>query len=112
MSDYDFNPSGHTSDYYLKASNECALYRTLEDAGVVRGTDDGYIVTDPYAYVLDVIGTIYKPTGEVIEQDGMEIPVMEPLPGYHANLRASIDFDPVDLESILIYPQDPVRRWA
>lgn len=99
-------------DHYLRADTEAALYAALEAAGVVVQSEDGYRVTDPCAYALDVIGTIYRPTGEVIEQDGMEIPVMEPVPGYHANLRASIEFDPAPLADIIIPPpHNPVRAW-
>jgi hypothetical protein len=62
---------------------------------------------------LDIIGKVYKPTGEIIEQDGIESPVMAPVPGYHANLRVMCDFDAELLAEVTINPpNNPSRGWA
>ena len=90
-------------DYYLKAASEAALMTALEAAGVVKSytvkNQAGEVVETRFAptpgYYLDVIGTIQKPTGNLIQQtqDGhtVEVAEMTALPGFHANLRGPAD---------------------
>ena len=102
-------------DIYLKAKSEAALYEALEAAGVVTKGEDGWRVTDGHRYALDVIGAVYKPTGEVIEEDGVAAPVMKAVPGFHANLRVidASNFDANMLNEIAInVPTNPARGWA
>jgi hypothetical protein len=102
-------------DIYLKAKSEAALYEALEAAGVVTKGEDGWHVTDGHRYALDVIGAVYKPTGEVIEEDGVAAPVMKAVPGFHANLRVidASNFDVNMLNEIAInVPTNPARGWA
>ncbi len=102
-------------DIYLKARTESALYKALEAAGIVRETEDGYGVTDGHKYALDVVGKVYKPTGEVIEEDGVAAPVMKAVPGFHANLRVidASNFDVNMFNEIAINaPTNPARGWA
>ena len=103
------------SDYYLRATTAAALYSALEAAGVVTQGEDGWRVTDAHRYALDVIGAVYKPTGEVIEEDGVAAPVMKAVPGFHANLRVidASNFDVNMLNEIAINaPTNPARGWA
>lgn len=103
------------SDYYLRATTAAALYSALEAAGVVTQGEGGYHVTDAHRYALDVIGAVYKPTGEVIEEDGVAAPVMKAVPGFHANLRVidASSFDADKIAKIVIDPpNNPVRAWA
>jgi hypothetical protein len=102
-------------DIYLKAKSEAALYEALEAAGVVTKGEDGWHVTDGHRYALDVIGAVYKPTGEVIEEDGVAAPVMKAVPGFHANLRVidASNFDAELLAEVTINPpNNPARGWA
>jgi hypothetical protein len=102
-------------DIYLKAKSEAALYEALEAAGVVTKGEDGWHVTDGHRYALDVIGAVYKPTGEVIEEDGVAAPVMKAVPGFHANLRVidASNFNANMLNEIAInVPTNPARGWA
>jgi hypothetical protein len=102
-------------DIYLKAKSEVALYEALEAVGVVTKGEDGYSVTDGHKYALDVVGKVYKPTGEIIEQDGVESPIMAAVPGYHANLRVmdASNFDAELLAEVTINPpNNPARGWA
>lgn len=90
-------------DYYLKAANEAALMTALEAAGVVKSytvkNEAGEVVDTRWAttpgYDLDLVGVIYKPTGNMVQQtqDGrtMEVAEMTALPGFHANLRGPAD---------------------
>ena len=90
-------------DYYLKAESEAALWSALVAAGAaveVQVKDEaGSVVETRYApasgYSLDIIGTIYKPTGNIIQQTvgdmAVEVPEMAPLSGFHANMRGPAD---------------------
>lgn len=39
---------------------------------------------------VDVVGIIYRPTGEVQQSEDGEMPVLEPLPGWHINLSERV----------------------
>jgi hypothetical protein len=102
-------------DKYLSFPDEAAakavLYRI---EGAVEATEDteaveGYEVPN-YANI-DTIGIIYKPTGETTEQDGMDVPVMAPIEGYHVNVRV-VDEDAEALQAFEVHPATPLRVWA
>lgn len=140
-------------DYYLKAESEAALWSALETAGAARKVEvkgeDGEVVETRYApaegYSLDLIGTIHKPTGNLIQQTvgelTTEVPEMEALDGFHANMRGPADLapkieyipytptmeeladpefvvpepevitTPSPIEELLVFPANPVRTW-
>jgi hypothetical protein len=102
-------------DKYLAFTDEAAakavLYRI---EGAVEATEDteaveGYEVPN-YANI-DTIGIIYKPTGETTEQDGMAVPVMAPVEGWHVNVRV-VDEDAEALQAFEVHPATPLRVWA
>lgn len=64
-----------------------------------------------YTGNVDVVGVIYKPTGRVVksEEDGVEVPEMEALKGWHVNTRGPIT---LDLEAYSIKVKNPLRVWA
>ena len=92
-------------DYWLRGQDEAEVLAALAAAGIAAGP------TDASAY--DPIGTIWKDTGTV---DAEGNPVMEPLPGWHANLRLRApmtDHQEAGLASVLIPPpHHPARVWA
>lgn len=101
------------NDIYLKASDALELYAYLESAGVTVRGEDGPVVSDAHKFALDVIGTIYKPTGKVVQMQTEEVQEMAAIDGYHANLRVLCEFDAAPLASITIDPPgQPVRGWA
>ncbi len=65
----------------------------------VKNTDGQVVETrnaPTQGYNIDIIGTIYKPTGNLIQQQGpdnttIEVPEMEALEGFHANMRGPFD---------------------
>lgn len=80
---------------------------------------------------VDVIGTIYKPTGKLLaDTEGNEYPELAPLEGYHVNLRLAslpvtqiVDeetgevtdtFSPIPdlLAPYIVEPTTPSRVWA
>lgn len=104
-------------DYFMKAADEAELFSKLQEAEVLVSADDP---DNPSSmrlngFALDVIGTISKPTGKTNTVDGMEVPEMAPIPGYHANLRGVLsDTQLAILEPILLpeAPANPFRVWG
>jgi hypothetical protein len=107
--------------YYLKATSEEALFAALENAGFYKKVysefdEEGNPVGDfellrVGQFDLDVIGPIFKPTGQTTTIDGEEVPTMEQLDGYHANIRG-ITPEQAELLPTIDAPANPVRMWA
>ena len=64
----------------------------------------------PKYAAIDVIGTIYKPTGNMIATDEGEVPEMAPVDGWHVNVRHNAEAP--KLAAFQVFPQTPVRGWA
>ena len=120
------------TDFYLKLQAEAdqpsvlaAFYQqdyttevnpeTGEETQVPSG--DPYLVAYTEAYGIDVVGTIYKPTGNTVtDPDGNEVPEMAPLDGWHINIRLMGDARRADVEALSAYfvdpePATPSRVW-
>jgi hypothetical protein len=103
-------------DYYLKFDSEAeakaVLYRVegAVEADPENGVEaqEGYEVAN-YQFV-DVIGTIYKPTGKMLKSDEGDVPEMAPLDGYHVNVRLLNDAQ--ELEPYRVFPKNCARGWA
>lgn len=93
------------TDLYLCFSDE-------EQANLVLYNIDEEGNKTPVYLNTDVIGTIYKPTGETQEIDGMVTPITEPLPGWHVNIRLLDTEDGNPLEAYVVQPTTPMRIWA
>jgi len=102
-------------DYHLKANSEQELWTALESVGAARRVDvkneTGDVVESRYSaaegYNLDIIGTIYKPTGNLVQQtigdNIIEVPEVAAIEGFHANLRGPADLAPT-IELIYYQP--------
>jgi hypothetical protein len=108
--------------YYLKSTDEAALYEALEAAGLYKKVysefdEEGNPIGDYELqrvgqYDLDVIGEIWKDSGETTTDDeGNVVPVMEKIDGYHANIRGITEEQAALLPTIEA-PASPVRIWA
>ena len=97
-------------DLYLKAGSKSAMTLALKTAGFIQDPDS-WALYHPDA-ALDVIGTIYQPTGETTLVDGQEVPVTAPVSGYHVNVRTTSDELATALDAQRTYPVTPVRVWA
>ena len=97
-------------DLYLKADSKSAMTLALKTAGFIQDPDSGALYHPDAA--LDVIGTIYQPTGETTLVDGQEVPVTAPVSGYHVNVRTTSDELATALDAQRTYPVTPVRVWA
>lgn len=97
-------------DLYLKAGSKSAMTTALKAAGFSQDPDSGALYHPDAA--LDVIGTIYQPTGETTLVDGQEVPVTAPVSGYHVNVRTTSDELATALDAQRTYPVTLVRVWA
>lgn len=62
-----------------------------------------------YTGSIDVIGVIYKPTGEMLLGEDGEYPAMAPLDGWHVNVRGP---EAPELEPHVVEVKTPTRVWA
>lgn len=90
------------TDYFLKFTDAAQAEPVL-----FEGTGDERKAK--YAAV-DVIGTVYQPTGNMVMFEDFEAPEMAPVPGWHANVRHTASAP--ELAAYQVYPQTPVRNWA
>lgn len=99
-------------NYYLKAADAETMNTVLRVAGLIQETPE--LVSTAPGVNLDIIGLIYKPTGNLIQGDEISYPEMAPIGGYHANLRAVLtEEQEAALSAILIStPAAPQRVWA
>jgi hypothetical protein len=106
-------------DYYLKFESQeqaqSILYTKVPTAWSESvSMDEPPVATEwmdkPNYDNIDVIGTIYKPTGVVETVDDMEVPVMEAIEGYHVNIRNYTDAP--ELEQYAVVPTIPQRVWG
>ena len=95
------------NDFMLRFADAQEADSVLFDEQAV---EDGAPVKVPKYAAIDVIGTIYKPTGEMITTDEGEVPEMAPVDGWHANVRHTAEAP--ELEAYRVFPQSPVRGWA
>lgn len=105
-------------DYYLSFEDEAAakavLYRI---EGTVEANEEMGIQASPGHEVanyanIDTIGVIYKAAGETTEQDGMAVPVMAAIPGWHVNVRLADGEDASAIEPFKVQPATPMRVWG
>jgi hypothetical protein len=116
------------ANYYLKTNDEASLWEALEAVNLAvkdydpedplnqqpEELDESWQPTGAYDWrftgiALDIIGTIWKPTGNMLTDDeGMEYPEMAAIDGYHANLIA----DSAEGLPTIEAPATPYRIWA
>jgi len=117
------------TDFYIKLASEAdmpsvlaSFYRqdTITEVDGETGEETVVNVGDPYMvkqttdYAIDVVGVIYRPTGNTLtDADGNEYPEQAPLEGWHVNVRLLGDAlrDTVEaLDAIYgMQPQSPAR---
>ena len=117
-------------DYHLKFDSEAAakavLYRweypapapfdveAAEAAAEETGRQAIEVEREPYEVAkylaIDLIGTIWKPTGKMLQGEEGEFHEMAALDGYHVNVR--VEKAAPELEAYQVFPQNPVRGWA
>jgi len=115
-------------NYYIKTTDEAALWTALETAGLAEKFYDqedelnvptgekDWVPSGAFTWLakcqLDIIGTIYVPTGETIESNGLITQATEAIEGFHANLLADLTTEQQSLLPLIDAPATPVRVWA
>lgn len=101
------------TDYFLKFADQAEADSALfTEQTNVQGDVVETVKVPKYAAV-DVIGTIYKPTGKVLpapDGSGEAVEEMAPLEGWHVNVRHM--GEAAELAAYQVFPQNPVRGWA
>jgi hypothetical protein len=98
------------TDYFLKFADEAEANAALYDEQTnVQGDVVETVLVPKYA-AIDVIGTIYKPTGKMLTTPEGEVPEMAPLEGWHVNVRHTAETP--ELEAFRVFPATPSRMWA
>jgi len=97
-------------DYFLKFTSKTAAENVLfaKDTILVDGVAETAL--RPKYTAIDVIGTIYKPTGNFTTVDEVRVPEMAAVAGYHANVRHNEEAP--ELDSYVIQVATPARVWA
>jgi hypothetical protein len=102
------------TSYYLKFADEAeanaVLITTVDEISDEEGIVVPASVTPNYANI-DIIGVIYKPTGEMLMGEDGEYPAMAALDGWHVNVLV-VDEDASALEPYAVTPAVPVRVWG
>lgn len=95
-------------DLYLKFNSEKQANSALFNIQVINNET----VKIPKYTAIDIIGIIYKPSGNMIQSEDGEFPEMIPLEGWHVNVRVTLDENISLLEPYRIEPSTPSRIWA
>jgi hypothetical protein len=95
------------NDYFLKFTNAA-------EAASVIGTQE-IPNEEPVLFRegcdVSVIGTMYTRTGNILtDEEGMEYYETAPIPGYHVNIRSTVEQP--DLAAYDTAPTTPMRVWA
>ena len=118
------------NDFYLKLDAEADMPTVLADfyrqdtettvdpdtgEETTTNVGDPYLVQHTHDYAIDVVGTIHKPTGNMLtDEDGNEYPEMAEQPGWHVNIRLMNDNVLPQVEALSTYvvePTTPARVW-
>ncbi len=99
---------------YLKFADQTACIKAFEHYLVTDNTGDSHMPCYVGASAIDVVGVIQKPTGAyTTNADGLRIPVLAPLAGWHVNLSGPPEDCPLDLQQYIIdAPITPSRVFA
>jgi hypothetical protein len=97
-------------NYYLKFENQEQLESVLIANDLAQIYDEQFAPKTN----LDVIGLIYKPTGNIITTDGFEYPEKLPISGWHANIKADLTEEQEAVLTPFLVPEPiaPVRKWG
>ena len=98
-------------DYTLKFQSEAAANAILfgDQLDVQGNVVETVKVSNFPGHSIDIIGTIYKPTGKLLTSEEGSFPEMAPIEGWHVNVRGAEDDT---LAAYHVEVATPVRMWA
>jgi hypothetical protein len=108
-----FNEVPMYTDFFLKFADEAEANAALFTEQTNVQDDVVETVLVPKYAAVDVVGQIFKPTGNVLpaeDESGEAVDKMAPLDGWHVNVRHT-DEAP-ELAPYQVFPQTPSRMWA
>lgn len=98
------------TDYFLRFTDEADATAALFTEEVSVQGDVVETVQKPKYAAIDVVGVIYKPTGQQLQTPEGDVDEMAPLDGWHVNVRHTEEAP--ELESFRVFPDTPSRGWA
>ena len=108
-----FNEVPMYQDFFLRFADQTEADSVLfTEQTNVQGDVVETVKVPKYAAV-DVIGTIYKPTGKLLPAEdgsGDAVDEMAPLEGWHVNVRHTAEAPELDAYKVEV--ATPVRMWA
>ena len=105
-----FNEVPMYFDFFLKFADEAEADAALFTEQTNVDGDIVETVLVPKYAAVDVIGTIYKPTGKTLMTEEGEVFEHAPIDGWHANVRHT---EPApELAPYQVFPVTPARMWA
>ncbi|WP_139407371.1 hypothetical protein [Aeromonas veronii] len=99
-------------DLNLKAATQAVMTKALISAGFIKDSESGTLYHPTASLQLLPPGMVTRPTGEVRVVDGVEIAVLEPVPGYHANVRTQDPAMAAALAPVTVIVDTPQYVWA
>ena len=108
-----FNEVPMYTDYFLRFDTEAEANAALFTEQTNVQDDVVETVLVPKYAAVDVIGTIYKPTGNVLpaeDESGEAVDEMAPIDGWHVNVRHTEEAPELDAYKVEV--KTPARMWA
>ncbi|MDM5083746.1 hypothetical protein D3C76_803140 [compost metagenome] len=99
-------------DLNLMSSDAAAMGEALRAAGFTCSESSVDWHHPEAALLMLPPGMISRPTGAVQTVAGVEMPVREPVPGYHANVRTTDAELAAALAPVTIIVETPQYVWA
>jgi hypothetical protein len=105
-----FSEAPMYTDYFLRFDTEAEANAALYDEQTnVQGDIVETVLVPKYAAV-DIIGTIFKPTGKTLKTPEGPVPEMKAVPGWHVNVRHTETAPELDAYKVEV--KTPSRMWA
>jgi hypothetical protein len=108
-----FNEVPMFTDYFLKFADAAQANAALFTEQTNVQDDVVETVLVPKYAAVDVVGTIYKPTGNVLpaeDESGEAVDEMAPLDGWHVNVRHTEEAPELDAYKVEV--KTPSRMFA
>jgi hypothetical protein len=108
-----FSEAPMYTDFFLKFADEAEANEVLFTEQTFAQDDVVETVLVPKYAAIDVIGTIYKATGNVLpaeDESGEAVDEMAPLEGWHVNVRHTDEAPELDAYKVEV--KTPSRMWA
>ena len=94
---------------FFKFPDEAEAIKALSQ---FRGKDENgkdMWIMSSHEHALDIVGTIYKPTGKILDGEYGPVEEMAPVPGFHVNFIGAL---PKGTEAFVVVPAMPSRVFA